>query len=216
MQQLFSGGLRFRPAQQNDGDEEGKDYPDWEEKRLGEVATFRRGSFPQPYGLPKWYDEANGMPFVQVYDVDSNFRLKSETKQKISALAKSKSVFVKKGTIVLTIQGSIGRIAITQFDCYVDRTLLIFTSFIGDMDVKFFAYVVYLLFDIEKRKAPGGTIKTITKDKLKDFKILLPSLSEQIKLSNALSSMDKKIEILNQQITKTQTFKKGLLQQMFV
>ena len=209
MQQLFSGALRFK-------DEVGKAYPDWEEKRLGEVAIFRRGSFPQPYGLSKWYDELNGMPFVQVFDVDSNFKLKPTTKQKISDIAKPKSVFVEKGTIVLTIQGSIGRIAITQYDCYVDRTLLVFQSFIENVDVKFFAYVVYLLFDIEKRKAPGGTIKTITKDKLKDFKISLPSLSEQIKIANSLSSIDKKKETITTQITKTQTFKKGLLQQMFV
>lgn len=29
----------------------------WEEKELGEVAKYRRGSFPQPYGLEKWYDD---------------------------------------------------------------------------------------------------------------------------------------------------------------
>ena len=41
MQQLFSGSLRFK-------DENGKEFPKWEEKRLDEVANFRRGSFPQP------------------------------------------------------------------------------------------------------------------------------------------------------------------------
>ncbi len=54
---------------------------EWKEMKLGDAAEFRRGSFPQPYGLPKWYDNENGAPFVQVYDVDKNMRLKSSTKQ---------------------------------------------------------------------------------------------------------------------------------------
>ena len=209
MQQLFSGKLRFK-------DENGKDYPDWEEKKLGEVAKFRRGSFPQPYGLPKWYDDENGMPFIQVYDVDSNMLLKNTTKNKISKLGAEQSVFVKKGTLVITIQGSIGRIAKTQYDAYVDRTLLIFQSYKLPTDVDYFKYVVFLLFEIEKTKAPGGTIKTITKEVLTDFTIPIPCIQEQQKIANFLSNIDIKIENTNQEINKMQNFKKGLLQKMFV
>jgi type I restriction enzyme S subunit len=39
---------------------------------------------------------------------------------------------------------------------------------------------------------------------------------EQTKIANALTAMDKKIDLVAQQIEHTQTFKKGLLQQMFV
>ncbi len=209
MQQLFSGKLRFK-------DENGEDYADWEEKKLGEVAKFRRGSFPQPYGLPKWYDDENGMPFIQVYDVDHNMLLKKTTKSKISKLGAEQSVFVKKGTLVITIQGSIGRIAKTQYDAYVDRTLLIFQSYKLPTDVDYFKYVVFLLFEIEKTKAPGGTIKTITKEVLTDFLVPIPCLKEQQKIAAFLSSIDTKIESTNQQIIQTQNFKKGLLQQMFV
>jgi type I restriction enzyme S subunit len=208
MQQLFSGQLRFK-------DEEGKEYPDWEEKTLLDVASFRRGSFPQPYGLPEWYDD-NGAPFVQVYDVAKNMLLKPKTKQYISEAAQKQSVFVKKGTLVLTIQGSIGRLAKTQYDAYVDRTLLIFQSYKVEMDIDYFKYVVYLLFEIEKTKAPGGTIKTITKEKLSSFNVNIPCLEEQQKIATYLSCIDTKIEAVNNQITQTQTFKKGLLQQMFV
>lgn len=201
--------LRFK-------DENGKDYPKWEEKRLDEIAEFRRGSFPQPYGLPKWYDPENGFPFVQVYDVDDNMLLKPSTKVKISKLAAEQSVFVKKGSLVITIQGSIGRIAKTQYDTYVDRTLLIFQSFNEPIDIDYFKYVLYLLFEIEKTKAPGGTIKTITKEALSSFKILLPQIEEQQKIASFLTALDTKIESVASQIAHTQTFKKGLLQQMFV
>jgi type I restriction enzyme S subunit len=91
-------------------------------KTLGEIVTFRRGSFPQPYGNSSWYDGEGSMPFVQVADVsDFGFILNKQTKQRISKLAQPKSVFVKAGTVIVTLQGTIGRVAITQYDCYVDR-----------------------------------------------------------------------------------------------
>ncbi len=110
-------------------------------KALEDVTTFRRGSFPQPYGNKEWYDGEGSMPFVQVADVaDSGFTLHQTTKQQISKLAQPKSVFVKTGTVVVSLQGTIGRVAITPYDCFVDRTLAIFTSYKEKLDVKYFAH----------------------------------------------------------------------------
>ena len=117
---------------------------------------------------------------------------------------------------MITIQGSIGRVAITQYDSYVDRTLLIFTELKNNLNKYFFVYQIYRLFEIEKRRAPGGTIKTITKEKLSSFTIRMPNESEQLKISNFLFSIDKQLELLNTHIGKSKTWKKGLLQKMFV
>lgn len=188
---------------------------DWQVMELVKVALYRRGSFPQPYGLPKWYDEQNGMPFVQVFDVDDNMKLKPDTKQKISDAAKDKSVFVPKGSVVLTIQGSIGRIAITQYDSYVDRTLLIFKSFLVPMDKWYFMYVVHQKFQIEKLKAPGGTIKTITKEELSSFQIPLPpTKAEQTAIANALNDADQLISELEKLIAKKKNIRQGAMQEL--
>ena len=89
-------------------------------KVLDDVVEFRRGSFPQPYGNSSWFDGEDSMPFVQVADVSNEgFCLNKQTKKRISKLAQPKSVFVKSGTVVVTLQGTIGRVAITQYDCYV-------------------------------------------------------------------------------------------------
>ena len=209
MQQIFSQELRFK-------DDDGLDFPDWEEATLGEVAKFRRGSFPQPYGLAKWYDDVNGMPFIQVFDVSDNFKLKNTTKRSISKEAQQQSVFVKAGSILITIQGSIGRIAVTQYDAYVDRTLLLFESFKVKINKHYFAYTLFLLFEIEKEKAPGGIIKTITKEVLTDFKVFICDYEEQTKIANFLTAIDNKITATQTQLQAVKQYKQGLLQQMFV
>ena len=182
---------------------------EWEADNLVRLAKFRRGSFPQPYGLPEWYDDENGIPFVQVFDVDDDLRLKPKTKNKISKLGAEQSVFIAKGTLIVTLQGSIGRVAITQYDAYIDRTLLIFEEFFRPTEKLFFAYVIQNLFEIEKQKAPGGIIKTITKESLSDFAVKLPGHSEQQKIADCLASLDELITLEAQKLDtlKTRAFK---------
>jgi type I restriction enzyme S subunit len=44
----------------------------------------------------------------------------------------------------------------------------------------------------------------------------LPSLKEQTKIANFLSTVDKNIALVSKKIEHTKTYKKGLMQQMFV
>ncbi|MFU7610380.1 restriction endonuclease subunit S [Enterococcus faecalis] len=187
----------------------------WELCKLGQVANYRRGSFPQPYGNKEWYDGENSMPFVQVVDVGDNLRLVEDTKQKISELAQPKSVFVKEGKVVVTLQGSIGRVAITQYPAYVDRTLLIFESYKAEMDEYYFAYVIQQLFEYEKTRAPGGTIKTVTKEALSDFTISFPSIEEQKKLGKFFEQLDDTITLHQRKLDQLKELKKAYLQLMF-
>ncbi|MEB3376753.1 restriction endonuclease subunit S (plasmid) [Pediococcus pentosaceus] len=189
---------------------------DWEERKLGEHAKYRRGSFPQPYGNKEWYDGEGAMPFVQVVDVTNKLTLVENTKQKISKLAQSKSVFVPKGTVVVTLQGSIGRVAITQYDSFVDRTLLIFEDYEKETDERFWAYTIQKKFEIEKLKAPGGTIKTITKEALSSFDVHLPQFKEQAKIGSFFKQLDDTIALHQRKLDLLKEQKKGYLQKMFV
>jgi type I restriction enzyme S subunit len=157
---------------------------------LGSIAKYRRGSFPQPYGNAQWYGGDGAMPFVQVADVDTNMQLVSETKQRISKIAQPKSVFVPKGSVVVSLQGSIGRVAITQYDSYVDRTLAIFEEYLIDINKKYFAYQLERKFGIEREFARGSTIKTITKEEFTKFSIPIPSLAEQERIVSILDRFD--------------------------
>ncbi|MGN8341077.1 restriction endonuclease subunit S [Helicobacter pylori] len=181
----------------------------WQRVRLG-TYKYRRGSFPQPYDNPQWYSD-NGMPFVQVYDVGENFKLTQKTKQKISKIAQPMSVFVPKNSVIITLQGTIGRVALTQYDCYCDRTILIFdNNTLNDVNKYFFVLSLFTKFEEEKRKADGSIIKTITKQTLKDFEILLPPLNEQAAIANILSGLDSEIISLKNKKRQFDNIKKAL------
>ncbi len=167
----------------------------WEQRKLSDCAGFRRGSFPQPYGKADWYDGEEAMPFVQVADVADDMKLVPNTKQRISKLAQPMSVFAEKGSVLVTLQGSIGRVAIAQYEAFVDRTVLIFEQYNPGIDKIFWAYIIKEKFINEARKAPGGTIKTITKEALSDFDLMIPTIDEQKKLGTLLTAADNLITL---------------------
>ena len=162
-----------------------------EVKTVGEISKFRRGSFPQPYGNKEWYDGEGAMPFVQVADIGDDMRLVENTKRKISKLAQPKSVFAPKGSIIISLQGSIGRIAVTQYDAYIDRTVAIFSDISDKLLPKYFVYQLQRIFSIKEKTARGSTIKTITKEEFTSFPIPILPLVEQQRIVNILDRFDK-------------------------
>ena len=192
----------------------------WEEKTLNETAKYRRGSFPQPYGNKEWYDGEGSMPFVQVAELqEDSFNLVPVTKRLISKIAQPLSVFVPAGTVLVTLQGSIGKVAITDYDSYVDRTIAIFQDYKIAVDKTFFAYQLKIRFEIERLKARGTTIKTITKEEFANFIINCPPLSEQQSIVATLDSLKSKVDKLQENYDKISqecdALKQAILRQVF-
>lgn len=169
-------------------------------KKVSEISTFRRGSFPQPYTDSRWYGGENAMPFVQVADVGEDMRLVDVTKHTISEIAQPKSIFVPKGSVVMTIQGSIGKAAITQYDCYVDRTIAIFDNIPDNIDKKYFIYQLQKKFNEEKLFARGSTIKTVTIKEFKEFEIPIPSMDIQEEIVKKLDEFNNIQNSLQQEL----------------
>ena len=61
-----------------------------------------------------------------------------------------------------------------------------------------------------------GALPSYNSSDLAIIHISLPCLEEQTKIANFLSAIDQKLEVVAQQIEQAKTWKKGLLQQMFV
>jgi type I restriction enzyme S subunit len=62
----------------------------------------------------------------------------------------------------------------------------------------------------------GSTFTSVNSNDIKSIKLNNPTQLEQEKISKFLSSIDDQIELLTSQIDKSKTWKKGLLQKMFV
>ena len=69
---------------------------------------------------------------------------------------------------------------------------------------------------IQSITKPAVNQASFTTKEFKMMRFQLPCLGEQTKIANFLSSIDQKIEVVAQQIEQAKTWKKGLLQQMFV
>ena len=68
---------------------------------------------------------------------------------------------------------------------------------------------------IEKEKNSGNT-PYIVLSVLTDMVLQIPTLEEQQKIADFLSSIDSKIESIEKELEGLKEFKKGLLQQMFI
>ena len=136
------------------------------------------------------------MPFVQVADVSDDLHLNDRTNQMISIKAQPMSVFIPKGSVIVTLQGTIGRTAITQYDAYLDRTILYFDKFLNiDFDKVFWANIIKNKFEEERLKAPGAVIKTITKETLSSFELSYPIIKEQIQIGKFFECIDNLITL---------------------
>ena len=114
-----------------------------------------------------------------------------------------------------TCIASIGKMALSVNPCITNQQI---NSLVPNKEFKN-EYVYYVLLQITpkiKSTQSNTTLPIINKTEFSKFKIPVPCAVEQTKIANFLSDIDIKIETLNTKIESTQTFKKGLLQQMFV
>jgi type I restriction enzyme S subunit len=199
MQQLFSGKLRFK-------DENGKDYPEWEEKKLGEVAKITMGQSPES----KSYNTvSNGMLLIQG-NADIKDRL-TLPRQWTSEPTKTCEI----GDLILTVRAPVGSIAKSRHNACIGRGVCSIKN--SKNSIIEYLYQFFLSYESKWTSLEqGSTFTAVSGSDIKELKLNLPSIEEQQKIANFLSGIDTKIEKVNQQLAQTQTFKKGLLQQMFV
>lgn len=204
MQQLFPGKLRFK-------DENGKDYADWEEKRLGDVGSIISGLTYSPDDINE-----DGILVLRSSNVQ-NRRLSFQDNVYVKTSAFNP---VKLNDILICVRN--GSKHLIGKNTIIDKETagVAFGAFMSVYRSEYNLYIFHYFdtdeYKNEVHKNLGATINSINGSDLKNFKIPFPSIEEQQKIANFLSSVDAKIESTSQQINQTQSFKKGLLQQLFV
>lgn len=187
MQQLFSQKLRFK-------DEDGKDFPDWKEKRLGEVAhktasSISASSLEASPGEYPVYGASGIAGYVDYFSSDEPH-----------------VGVVKDGA-------GVGRL----YFCPAKSSVLGTLESVAASGANSTKFIYYWMTQIDF--AAYSTGSTIPHVYFKDYgkkKAQFPHPAEQRKIADFLSALDRKIELVAEEHRQAQTFKKGLLQQMFV
>ena len=189
MQQLFSQQLRFK-------DDKGKDFPDWEEKKLGDEVLITKGQQlnKETLSLEGNYPCQNGG--IEPSGYTDNFNAYENT------------ITISEGG---NSCGYVNYMS-TKFwcggHCYTLTDVKLENKFL-------YQYLKYHQEQIMNLRVGSG-LPNIQKSTLSSFKIHKPCLEEQKKIASFLSAIDARIDVVSKQIEQSKVFKKGLLQQMFV
>ena len=208
MQKIFSQELRFK----NDN---GNDYPDWEEKKLGDtlnITVDNRGKTPPTL--------EHGIPLLEVNSI-GNKNIKYNAVSKFVSELTFETWFrkhLKKGDVLFSTVGN------TALCSYYDGNIkaCIAQNIVGlrfNTDIGLFMY--YLLIEDRnnnkfKQIEMGAVQPSVKVSQMIDLFFEIPSIPEQNKIANFLSAIDDKIKHCQEQIVNTELWKKGLLQQLFV
>ncbi|WP_282036197.1 restriction endonuclease subunit S [Saccharicrinis aurantiacus] len=208
MQKIFSQAIRFN-------DEDGKLFPNWEEKKLGEVGTFYYGKSAPKHSL----SETAETPCVRYGELYTKYNGIIDKIYSYTEIPKSNLKFSKGGEILIP------RVGEAPMDFCKCSWLPIKDVAIGEMISVYntdqhqpyvVAYIRAKLKHQFARVVEGGNVSNLYFRYLEKVAINLPSIPEQQKIASFLSSIDKQIDNVGMQIKASQQWKKGLLQKMFV
>lgn len=193
MQKLFSQELRFK-------DENGKAFPKWEKKKINYLADIKKGEQLNKEELT----EVGSYPCINGGITPSGYTEKFNSLENTITISEGGNScgYVNYFTSKFWSGGH----------CY---TLKVIDEKATNNE---FLFQLLKQNEVEiKRLRVGSGLPNIQKKDLLAFSLTLPtSINEQIKISNFLSIIDEKINAVEMQIEKTDGYKKGLVQKLFI
>ena len=217
MQKLFSQQIRFK------GDDSGE-FGEWETKCLGDTVTTMQSGLSR-----QLHDEDIGLVVLRSNNVIDNKVSFDDVKfwyLNDPQGADVNNYLLDDGDILVNFINSMAQIGKSAiYRKTLDRKVICTTNILRIKADQTKVTSEFLNF-IFQTNVYQNYIQSITKPAVnqasfttKEFKMMIfkiPCLEEQTKIANFLSSIDQKIEVVAQQIEQAKTWKKGLLQQMFV
>lgn len=198
-EQLFKQKIRFK-------DNNGNDYPDWEEKKLGEVCEIIMGQSPNS----SFYNsEKIGLPLIQGNaDIENR---KTNPRNYTSEITKE----CKRGDLILTVRAPVGTIAKSVHNACIGRGVCAIRK-TKEINIEF---IYQFLLDFEPNwivLEQGSTFTAVSGNEIKNITFFVPHLAEQALIANFLSSIDGKMETEKGILQQYENQKKYLLQNMFI
>lgn len=201
MQKLFSQEVRFKA-------DDGSDFPDWEEKRLGDVFEERTER------------SVGGEELLSVTISQGVIRQSDSDKRNNSSENKSNYKVVKKNDLAYnTMRMWQGAEGVSDFDGIVSPAYTVVTPLDGNNGKYFEIFFKQIsMLHLFQRYSQGLTSDTwnLKFPSFAKIKCCVPCEKEQNKIVNCIVLLDTVIQKQKETLEKWQELKKGLLQQMFV
>jgi type I restriction enzyme S subunit len=209
MQLIFQKRIRFK-------DKNGKAFPNWEKKLLGEVFFAEKGK-----GISKNKITENGLYSCILYGElytkynEVIFEVISKTNEIDGLKSKIGDLLIPSSTTTTGIDlANVTALNIDDVLLGGDITVLRSNETTNNV---FFAYYLsnHKKQDIANL-AQGITIVHLYYSHLKDMEIEIPNYLEQTKIADFLSAIDVKLNHTKKLIINTEIYKKALLQNLFI
>ena len=205
---LFSQQLRFK-------DDNGKDYPNWEEKRLDELCTKAKSGGTPKSTVREYYE--GEIPFLSISDMTRQGKYLFSTEKTISkqGLDNSTSWIVPINSIIYSMYASVGFVSINKIELATSQAVLnIIVK--PNVNTEFLYYFLEYYRNFIDKYITTGTQGNLNAETVKSFNISIPSIKEQTKIANFLFAIDEKLETEKQILQKYTEQKKYLLANMFI
>ena len=202
---IFSREIRFK-------DENGNDFPEWESKKLGEVLEIQGG-----YAFKSSSFNQGTTKVIRIGDIEPRIILNNFSGVYSNETPDEKYI-VKKEDFVMALSGAtfgkVGKILDSDI-AYINQRV---ASFKTEQCLEFF-YQLVLTPDFKSyiNSIPTASAQpNISNSDIANYKTLLPSIPEQQKIANFLSSIDAKIDVENQILQQLEMQKKYFLANLFI
>jgi type I restriction enzyme S subunit len=211
--------------------ENGKEFPEWEKKKLGEVFTFKttnsfsRENLNYEVGIAKniHYGDIH-TKFQTLFDVTKETVPFINSEISIQKIANDN--YCREGDLILAdasedlndVGKSIELVNLNKERLLSGLHTILARPIYGVFASGFCGHLFksdFVRVQIQK-ESQGSKVLSISASRLSNVILSFPCIEEQTKIANFLSAIDEKINRTENQIQKTQEWKKGLLQQMFV
>ena len=182
---------------------------DWELKRIGSFAIIVTGNTPPTKDIENF---GNEYPWITPTDIKSSKDIFS-SERKLSEKGYSISRQLPKNTVLITSIASIGKNAILRENGSCNQQInAILPS--ENHNTDFIYYWFEKNTDYIKSLAGQTAVPILNKKDFSNIIIPLPPLEEQKKIADILSTVDKKIAFVEENINATEELKKGLMQKL--
>ncbi|MAP20125.1 MAG: hypothetical protein CL582_04180 [Alteromonadaceae bacterium] len=201
MQKLFSQEIRFK-------DDNNQVFPDWK---------FRQGNeLFSSVSDKKHNSDLPILAITQEHGAIPRDLINYQVQATDSSVASYK--VVNKGDFIISLRSFQGGIEYSQYKgiCSPAYIILRPCSELVDDFYRYYLKTGNFIQEMKRRLEGIRDGKILSYKYFSEIKLPYPCVAEQQKIAEFLQALDEKLAAVQQQIDLTQTFKKGLLQQMFV